>query len=607
MLSSQGHAQFTATFYTPGSDLHPIVGISIYQHLRDFSQVEQVLNATESTPAFDALATGSATFSSCTPTAHQTLFVDLDASAPVSAGSASKCGEASVHLDLHCSQASCDGVYPVRYSVAGSTRPLWSLVTVEASKVATSLAVSFIGEVLPSSLTHVHASVAALNAIASLRTSPLSLTADYQTLAQISKSVALRNAYVRALRTPLHQLLNAPPGDIDFGGLEAAGFASQATTQLNLGDSLGRSLTGRYVDTPIALSGTPSSASLVAITEANAAKQTDVVLPESDLSTPPSQTLTWGTPFHVEGVNGLSALAINAPLSQALTSGSLSDGQRAAIELGALAFLHFEAPSDSALRSIVLEAPIASLSPTFISDFFGGLSHFSYATASPIAPLFSASYVGTSSAPVYETLAQRPVSVWSSTNIETLNQLINSTTSFTNAITSSPTVTSLQVAIANAEIVGTPNQRQEKINQATNALNGQLNNFSIDSGAITLAGSGTQLPVTILSKANYSVTVVVHLITNRLTFPKGSSIVTTLNSSTKSLRIPTAKASGSDLTLQVVVTTPDGLVVLTKSAIQVRIAGTSVIGYILSIASLLVLAAWWLRTYRRRSKGRRAR
>jgi len=103
------------------------------------------------------------------------------------------------------------------------------------------------------------------------------------------------------------------------------------------------------------------------------------------------------------------------------------------------------------------------------------------------------------------------------------------------------------------------------------------------------------------------VTAVVHLITDRLIFPKGKDLVVTLDSPTKSLRIATVNHQGGSLTLQVVVTTPDSAVVLARAAIQVRIAGTSVVGYLLTIASLLVLALWWWRTYRRRSKGQHAR
>jgi hypothetical protein len=71
--------------------------------------------------------------------------------------------------------------------------------------------------------------------------------------------------------------------------------------------------------------------------------------------------------------------------------------------------------------------------------------------------------------------------------------------------------------------------------------------------------------------------------------------------------VPTSNHRGSSLTLQVVVTTPNDQVVLARSAIQVRIAGNSVVGYLLTIASLLVLAYWWFRTNRRRPKARHAK
>jgi hypothetical protein len=71
--------------------------------------------------------------------------------------------------------------------------------------------------------------------------------------------------------------------------------------------------------------------------------------------------------------------------------------------------------------------------------------------------------------------------------------------------------------------------------------------------------------------------------------------------------VPTSNHRGSSLTLQVVITTPNDQVVLARSALQVRIAGTSVVGYLLTIGSLLVLAYWWFRTNRRRPKGRHAR
>ena len=185
--------------------------------------------------------------------------------------------------------------------------------------------------------------------------------------------------------------------------------------------------------------------------------------------------------------------------------------------------------------------------------------------------------------------------------------MIGQINSFNQAIASTTVANTLSTAVAQAEITGSPQQRQDAVSAADTTLNNQLSNISVDPSAITLAGSGTSLPVTILSKSKYAVTAVVHLVTDRLRFPKGNSQVVTLDASTKSLQFSTSSPHGTDLTLQIVVTTPNDQLVLARTAIQVRIAGNSVVGYLLTFASLLVLAFWWIRTYRRTSKGRHAR
>ncbi len=607
-LSPSGHATFSASFETAPNTSSTIIDATIFGRLTQFSQVESVLNGSASASQFSTLSSGAARFTTCSNSTTKSVVVTLEqTSLGHQPSSVPSCTTGFVTLDIHCVASACDGVYPIAYSSPASSRTIWSFISVQSSNVATPIEVSFIGEFTTNSLRQKSSSISSLRALAALKSTPLSLTANYEALVSLSSSRALSAAYKTALTNPLHQVLDAPPSNVDFSGLESSGFAAQAAQQIGLGARLATEVTGRYANTPEVISGLPSLAGLETISSLSTPRETEAVLPESDLVTPPSKTLNWGTPFAVTGVKSLTALATNQPLSTAMASHTFSDGQKSALLLGALAFLHFEAPSDTSIRSVVLESPVESLSPTFVSEFFDGLRHFPYATASPLAPLFSSNYIATSGAPASRTLASAPVSLWSSENIESLNQLVASTTSFANAITSKGLANSLDVAVARAEITGSTSERQAAIDAAQSALNNQLGKFSIDSGSITLAGSGTQLPITILSRANYSVTVVVHLITSRLSFPKGSSLVTTLNSSTKSLRIPTQNASGSDLTLQVVVTTPDGLVVLARSAIQVRIAGTSVIGYLLSFGSLVVLAAWWLRTYRRRSKGRRAR
>jgi hypothetical protein len=165
----------------------------------------------------------------------------------------------------------------------------------------------------------------------------------------------------------------------------------------------------------------------------------------------------------------------------------------------------------------------------------------------------------------------------------------------------------LTVAMEAAEITGPPGVRQSAINAAASALKGQLSNFSVDPSTITLAGSGTSIPITLTNHAPYTVMADVHLLTDQITFPKGNDVPVSLNAPTRSVRVATSSHTGSSLTLQVIVTTPNNRLVLARAAIPVRIAGTSIVGYFLTIASLLVLAYWWLRTYRKKPKGRHAR
>ena len=191
--------------------------------------------------------------------------------------------------------------------------------------------------------------------------------------------------------------------------------------------------------------------------------------------------------------------------------------------------------------------------------------------------------------------------------MSSLVTLVEGVNSYAQAISKSNIGDELRVAVEAAEITGGPSARQAAINKVNATLRDQLGNFSVDPSTITLAGSGTSLPITLISRAGYTVTAQIHLVTDRLTFPKGNNVTVTMSSPTTSVRVATSGHNGTSMTLQVFVTTPNGQVTLARAAIQVRIAGTSIVGYFLTIASLLVLAYWWLRTYRKRPKGRHAR
>ena len=605
-LSTSGRAHFSVTFGLHPGDPKSRARVAIYPRLIERSQIDPIVSGVGVRgPA--AAVTGIFSLN-CVTEGPVTITIDLYTTRP--GPLRSHCAAVAPHLRLACRGQRCDGVYPLRISVTtgGVTTSKWSLLVLQATRVAQPVKVDLIETLDPSSWTHAQRTISVLSAIAHY-SSPITLSADYRTLSDFSGASALsttmRGSLIKALSSPLHQVVGAPPGTIDFAGLSTNGLANQVREQLVLSSNLLKTLTGRYVDGPVLLSGTPSLADVIALRRSGIG---EVVLPESALATTPSSTLTWGAPFHPQGDASSNALSIDGPLSRLVTDPTIEPGLRAALTLATLDFLHFEAPYASAVRTVVLVAPVSQTPVRFVTDLLSGFRHNPFVQLATLSPSFDSALLATNGSPAERTLrSPASPSTWSAHNVSTLTTLIDGVASYSQAVTSSNVGNDLRVAVASAEIAGSPDTRQAAINRASDALARQLSNFRVDPSTITLTGPSTSLPITLFSRANYTVTAVVHLVTDRLSFPKGKSVVVVMDSPTKSVRIPTAKHLASSLTLQVVVTTPDNQTVLARAAIQVRIAGTSIVGYFLTIASLLVLAYWWLRTYRRKPKGRHAR
>ena len=606
-LSKSGTARFNVTLLLSSPDRRAVARISLYPRIVMRSQIAPVIGgqglsshwlATTDTFSMNCIASGPVTFS-----------IELYTTRP--GHLASHCGARLPLLHLPCANAACSGVYPISYSVTsrGTVVTKWSLLAVKANPVEHPLHLVFISTLGPLSWQRATRTEATLSIIAEHARTPVTLTADYRTLAQAQADVSTsgtrwRDALTRALTSPLHQVISAPPNNIDYAGLVANGFNNQLSRQLVLSGQLLRSVSGRYVDSPVLLDGHTSTASLAALAGAGVS---DVVLPETQLTVAPSSTLTWGAPFHPAGANSINALSVDQPLSSLALNSSIEPGRRAAITLGSLAFLYFEAPSAAAIRTVVMIDPAPDLSTKYLGSLLSGLSRNPYVGASSLTPSFDSTLVGANGSPTVRSLVSVPPSRWIARNVSTLTTLVSAIASYIDAVSSPRETFALRVALAQSEITGDSTNRQNALNAANATLSSQLNQFSVDPSAITLAGPGTALPITLLSRADYTVTAVVHLITDRLSFPKSKNVVVTLSSPTQSIRVPTSRHEGSSLTLQVQVTTPDGRLVLARAAIQVRITGVSVVGYLLTIASILVLALWWWRTYRRRAKGRHAR
>ena len=607
LLSNRGVASFSTTLRLEPATGTASARVSLYPSLVTESDLDLVVSGAGTTRK--ALAATGPFSLKCAQ--RGVVRFDVAVVTRGRRGGPRSCDGVSPQLRVRCG-ATCAGVYPLRYAidVDGTTRTEWSLLAIGSTGVLHPVDVALIETLGQSSLEHADHALSILKLLGHFAASPVTLSADYETLGAIDQDQGVaatwRGALDAALASPLHRAVGAPPSSIDFAGLAAHGLTTQVPQQLNLSANLWEKLTGRYVDAPVLLSGAQSSAGLLALGRAGVS---DVVVPEDDLTEAPSNTLTWGAPFHVEGAGAVTALSVNEPLSMLMDETAIEPGRRAALLLASLAFLHFEEPNAPSPRSVIVESPLAATSSAFMSDLLTGLRHDPFDHLSPLTPLFNSSLVGTNNSPRVRALnVATSHSTWSAHNVVSLLSLISEVTSYAQGVKSGDEPTELRVAVARSEILATPPQRQALIDATQNRLDAQLALFSIDASAITLAGAGTSLPITVISHAGYRVDAVVHLVTDRLRFPKGSALPVDLDSPTQSLRVPATSPRGSSLTLQVLLTTPNDQVVLARTAIQVRIAGTSVVGYLLTFASLLVLALWWWRTSRRRTNpGRHAK
>jgi hypothetical protein len=607
-LSSRGVTHFATTVTLHGASGKTTANVTLYPALVTESEISAIVANTGSTSAPIA-STG--TFSlDCVRHDVATFSVSIYTSKLKSP--LRSCQGVTPRLHLVCASAGCTGVYPLRYQVDvnGTDETKWSLLAIKNATITNPLNVALIQPITRESLQHPQRSMSDLNTISHFTSLPLTLSADYETLASLdfnpTGDAAWRAALDKSLLSPLHRAVDAPPVSIDFAGLARYGLTTQVPQQLSVSANILKSLTGRYVDSPVLLSGAQTPASLNALAHAGVS---DVVIPEGDLTQAPSSTLTWGAPFHVAGAGATTVQSVDGPVSALMANTSIEPGRRAALTLASLAFLHLEEPNAPATRTLIVEANIGTTSQAFEADLLTGLKNDPFSKLVPLTPSFNSSLISSNNAPATRTLntSLSTASAWSSHNVSSLLTLIGAVNSYAQGVKSGDEALVLRVAVARSEILGNSNQRQSAINAANNELNAQLGQFSIDESAITLAGQGTSLPITVISRAPYAVDAVIHLVTDRVTFPKGDAVPVILSSPTQSIRVPTSSPHGSSLTLQVVLTTPNGQVILARSAIQVRIAGTSVVGYLLSFGSILVLALWWWRTNRKRPKGLHAR
>ena len=596
-LSVSGNAPFGLTFHAPAGAL---VTVTLYPHLLDRGQITQLLGGSGvgDTPVSVATLRSPR----CAPLSSLTVTLTLRLKTEP------RCGHPQ--LVLPCRSGTCDGVYPLRYTVRSGDHvaTTWSMVALRSTPIHTPIHLVVLVDVNDTTWANAPLATRSLRALANATSVPLTVATSFHPLGQVAsattnRAVQWRRLFSALLSSPLHQAIVTTPAGADLGALAANNFGGEVAGQLQLSSALIRQVSGRYSSGAVFVDGTPSMADVVALGHAGSSH---LIVHGTTLAPDPSGTLLWGAPELLASRPRVSELAIDDPLSILANNTAIPPALRATLVLTTLSFLHYDAPNALSPRTVLLQLSPTRCGAGFVHELLRGLSSNPFVTPESLDPSFSDNLIGSNALPSTWQLAPT-TTAWNRNAVSSLTTLLLQMHAFEQGVANTGVVTALTGMVFDAERSGTSHQRQVALDAAQSGLNRELSNFHIDNSSITLTGQGTALPITIVSRAHYSVTVVVHLRNSSLDFTKGSTFPVTLSAPTTVVRVPLRHAYGSDVTLQISLTTPNGVVTLDHTAVQVRIAGTSFVGYLLSFGALAVIGVWWWRSYRRTSQGRHAK
>jgi len=517
----------------------------------------------------------------------------------------STCGGAQPYLELACTGVACDGVYPISYTITrgADASTIWSLLAVSGS-VTNPVISSWVFTSNPVDDASARRESAALDAIAQWPSTYLSVAPSYVNLSDLAYSTRapwqqLRSAMTAALSSRRHAMVNHPSASVDLQTPATHGLLVDVRLQAGLAASVVSTFARKPVSFITVLGGTVTPGDVTAL---SAVGIHDIVVPDEALTYPTSNTLDWGTPFHIYGAaGGAIAAASDTPLRHLAEGSASSGGLRATLALGTLALLHFEAPYAIAGRTVVIDAALSTTTSSFISALMSESRRDPLVHIGPVDWALRPNKIGAGGYPTVRSLAVTTPSRWSSNNVastKTLNVHLGGLASSTVSVRPELPATSLML-LSQRRIH--PSERQREINMSASLINEQLAKFAVDDTTITLTGGGTPLPITVTSKASYTMSGWLSLHANGVTFPNGDVVAFSISTPSESIHVPAVIHGAGSFTLNVKFLTKDRRVIVATSAIEVHSGAASVVGYVLSIGSVLVIAVWWWRTTRRTS------
>jgi len=409
------------------------------------------------------------------------------------------------------------------------------------------------------------------------------------------------------------QILAAPYVPIDLPSLLAAGMNGAVDTQLVQGDEALKRFFGAAVDRRTALVRPVDAGTLARLRVAGV----DQVVLDSSAVVPTEGRPTAARPFTVQaagfvGSGPVSAVAGDGGL-EGLLSGEDPPALKAQRLLAGLALVAVEQPSEE--RAVVVMNPDTFDPTTALLDaIFAGLRGHPWLRAmnvedvfAQVAPETEANDTAVSRALVQYDPPRPPV------NATRYDAAVGRLNAFRTLLAPGDA----RIAVAERAIVSsvssawstpeTASRAEAELAVVEATIDSFISQIRVpDPSTITLTSRSGEIPLTFQNDTGQTVSVLVQLESQKLSFPDGASRLVDLppRSTTISFAVE-ARTSGS-FPLRLTVRSADGSLPITDTDFRVQSTAVSTVGLVLMVGAGIFLALWWGLDFRRRQRARLA-
>ena len=414
-----------------------------------------------------------------------------------------------------------------------------------------------------------------------------------------------------AAATPGHQVVAGPFVPVDVPGLLDANLAGEADAEFARGAGEDQRVLGAAPPPAALLAPGPLDAAGLARLRQYGAER--LVFPPDGL-VPRDQRLTPGHPFAVGARGRPFAAAVSDPDLAALLEGDDAPALRSARFLAGLSLVALEAPGEA--RGVVVVSPEEWDPPAaLLDDVFAGLRNNPAITPATLDEYFATvapDQVGGRTL-VRDLAVRKPNDP---SDADTVRSIRRKLTGFAGVVDGTvPTLDSAdrKLLLSRATALQADNRAERKLSSpaaylqgADRLIKGVTSKVRGPKGQrVTLTSRRASIPISLLNATGRPLQVRVRLESDQLRFLDGSERLLTLAPQNTVERFRVESRSTGAFPLQVIVTSPDGSLVVNSSELTIRCTVVSGVGAVLTAGAGIFLLVWWGNDLRRSRRGRR--